>query len=696
MLAVALAVGVGAGLAAGARPAWAQRPTQVEDESAALVDEGRRALRAGDLGGAARALDQALALNPRRLEAYGLRAAVHAARGEHARGVALMRKARELAPDNVDVLEALGTQLVLAGELGEGVPLLEQVVGRAPDKYGAQVLLGHHYADVARWGEAATALEAYFRTRPAELSKEDDRHRLDLAEAYLRTYRPREARELYAGLVARHRDWMSARLGLAWSVAALDCREARPLLVELSGVASAPIEVLLVRGQCALELGDPAEALRLARSYLGAAQTATAAGHALLGEAEAARGNLSAARASLERARTIEPGRRRFAVRLARVLRLGKDPAAALAELDGIGPPAPAGADRTYWLELGEALLDAGRAAEVEARVAPALAAFAESAELRNVVGDAALRRGDAASAATHLAVAMRAPTPRARRLLSQALLAVAVAKLDGGDVAGAAAVLERAAEVDGTPPVWRNLGLCAYLLGDLERAHGALTRAAEARPDAPTLILLGRVRAARGDAAARESLARAIQLGKGEAAAAEAAIELAAVEVAGGRPADAVDALVGTVAAARRAAAATSRSATAPRWRWRATPPGWPRCAPARRRARGRLPRGRGGRRQRRRPHRPALRPGAGHGRRRRSRQGGDAAQGGGEGELPVPGARRHHGGAGAAGVRRGPAAAARRQGARAAGRARSRRHRRHPSAPRHRHAGGGAHRRR
>lgn len=554
VLAVALAVGVGAGLAAGARPAWAQRPTQVEDESAALVDEGRRALRAGDLGGAARALDQALALNPRRLEAYGLRAAVHAARGEHARGVALMRKARELAPDNVDVLEALGTQLVLAGELGEGVPLLEQVVGRAPDKYGAQVLLGHHYADVARWGEAATALEAYFRTRPAELSKEDDRHRLDLAEAYLRTYRPREARELYAGLVARHRDWMSARLGLAWSVAALDCREARPLLVELSGVASAPIEVLLVRGQCALELGDPAEALRLARSYLGAAQTATAAGHALLGEAEAARGNLSAARASLERARTIEPGRRRFAVRLARVLRLGKDPAAALAELDGIGPPAPAGADRTYWLELGEALLDAGRAAEVEARVAPALAAFAESAELRTVVGDAALRRGDAASAATHLAVAMRAPTPRARRLLSQALLAVAVAKLDGGDVAGAAADLERAAEVDGTPPVWRNLGLCAYLLGDLERAHGALTRAAEARPDAPTLILLGRVRAARGDAAARESLARAIQLGKGEAAAAEAAIELAAVEVAGGRPADAVDALVGTVAAARRA----------------------------------------------------------------------------------------------------------------------------------------------
>ncbi len=554
-VALALGLGLGFGLGPLAVPAaHAQRPNQGEDESAELVDEGRRALRAGDYGDAAEALDQALALNPRRLEAYALRAAVHAAKGEHARGVALMRKARELSPANVDVLEALGTQLMLAGETTEGVPLLEGVVKNAPAQYGAQVLLGHHYADQARWGASATALEAYFRARPRELGKDDDRHRLDLAEAYLRTYRPADASAVYGDIVTRHGDWMTARLGLAWSAAAIDCRKAKPMLAELSLRDGAPSEVMLVRGQCALELDDAGEALRLARAYLGGAETASAAGHALLGEAEAARGNLSAARAALEKARTLEPGRRRFAVRLARVLRLGKDPAAALAELDSVGAPSPAGADRTYWIERGEALLDAGRAADVAATLAPGVAAFPDHPALATVLGDASLRTGNAGAAVGQLEVAMKSPTPRSRRLLSQALLAVAVGKLDGGDVAGAAAALVHADEVEGTPAVWRNLGLCSYLLGDLARAHAMLTRAAAAQPDAGTLILLGRVEAAQGNATARESLGRAVIAGKSEPIAIEAAIELAAVELGAGRAAEAVEALTGVAAAAKKA----------------------------------------------------------------------------------------------------------------------------------------------
>lgn len=554
MRASAIVISAVFALGALAPAAWAQRPNQGEDESAELVDEGRRALRAGDLGGAAKALDQALALNPRRLEAYALRAAVHAGQGENARGVALMRKARELAPDNVDVLEALGTQLLLAGEAGEGVPLLEQVVKQSPAQYGAQVLLGKHYAGKQQWVEAATALDAYFKARPKELAKDDDRHRLGQAEAYLRTYRAGDARALYAGIVERHGDWLSARMGLAWSLAAIDCRQAKPMLAELSRRADAPIEVLLVRGQCALELGDPGEALRMARAYLEDSEVASAAGHALLGEAEAARGNLSAARASLEKARTLEPGRRRFAVRLARVLRLGKDPAAALSELDGIGAPSPASADRTYWIELGEALLDAGKAADVATRLAPAVAAFPQHAELATVVGDAALRTGDAAGAVTSLEIAMKSPTPRSRRLLSQALSAVAVGKLDAGDVSGAAAALTRADEAEGTPAVWRNLGLCHYLLGDLDKAHALLARAAAAQPDSPTLILLGRVLATRGDAGAREPLVKAVQAGKGEPITVDAAIELAAVDVAAGRGGDAVEALTGVAAAAKKA----------------------------------------------------------------------------------------------------------------------------------------------
>src|SRR4051812_6325129 len=74
------------------------QPNKGEDDSAALVEEGRAALRAHHLDDAAKALDQALALNPRRVEAYVLRSAVFAARKQYADGVALMRRAQALAP----------------------------------------------------------------------------------------------------------------------------------------------------------------------------------------------------------------------------------------------------------------------------------------------------------------------------------------------------------------------------------------------------------------------------------------------------------------------------------------------------------------------------------------------------------------------------------------------------------------------
>ena len=51
-------------------PARAQRPNQAEDESTALVEEGRNALKHHDLDDAAKALDQAINLNSRRVEAY--------------------------------------------------------------------------------------------------------------------------------------------------------------------------------------------------------------------------------------------------------------------------------------------------------------------------------------------------------------------------------------------------------------------------------------------------------------------------------------------------------------------------------------------------------------------------------------------------------------------------------------------------
>ena len=72
-------------------------------------------MRSGDLDDARKALEQAIQLNPRRVEAYVLLSAVLAARKDYARGVELMQRAQALAPNDPEVLTALGTQLPKTG-----------------------------------------------------------------------------------------------------------------------------------------------------------------------------------------------------------------------------------------------------------------------------------------------------------------------------------------------------------------------------------------------------------------------------------------------------------------------------------------------------------------------------------------------------------------------------------------------------
>src|SRR4051812_39887273 len=244
-----------------AMPAMAQRPNQGEDESAALVDEGRAALKKGKLDDAAKALDQALALNPRRVEAYVLRSAVYAARKEYKQGIELMRRAQGLAPNDEEVLTALGSQLVLSGDGATGAPILEQVTKKNPDRYDAQLLLGHYWHDAGKWPDSIGAFEAYFAHRPAALAKEDSRHQIDLADSYLRYRQPKKALPLFERASNARRTDLRARIGVAWATAAIDCKRARSLIRELEVTADTHPEIWLVDGQCALVLGDTSAAL---------------------------------------------------------------------------------------------------------------------------------------------------------------------------------------------------------------------------------------------------------------------------------------------------------------------------------------------------------------------------------------------------------------------------------------------------
>ncbi|MEO6773594.1 MAG: tetratricopeptide repeat protein [Kofleriaceae bacterium] len=543
--AVVVLVGLVA-LGTGATPAHAQRPNQAEDESAGFVAEGREALREGELDDAAKALDQAIALNPRRIEAYVLRSAVYAARKQYRAGVALMKQARALAPNDLDVLTALGSELVLAGDTGEGVPLLAQVVVKDPGRYDAQLLLGHYWHDAASWTQAITAFEAYFAHRPGALAKEDARHQVELADAYLRAHRAPDALALFARAerAKSNATQLRARLGTAWAMAAIDCRRARPLLHDLEPVAPQHPEVWLVDGQCALALGDPGGALDLGRRFLDRGPKAAAAGHALVGEAQAARGNLAVAREELAIARGLEPAARRFTIKLAIVLRHANRAGEALAALDQLGPPSAPSVDPAWYVEVGEARLAAGDAAGAVARLAPVMPELATYAPIHVTFGAAQLAAGQAEAAANTLELAQRLQaTPRGKQLLVDALVIAAVAKLSANDAAAAEPMLARADQLDARNPlVWRDLGAARLALDKPAEALPVLDRAAKAGAPPIVVMLDARAHALTGDlSGARALYDRALAA---DPANVEISLDWAASEVAGGDPAIAVTAL--------------------------------------------------------------------------------------------------------------------------------------------------------
>jgi len=555
------------------------QPNQGDDESAAFVDEGRASLRDGKLEDAARSLDQALALNPRRVEAYVLRSAVYAARKQYKEGIALMRKAQALVPGDAEVLTALGTHLVLSGDVGAGVPLLEQVVAKEPSRYDAQLLLGHHWHDTAKWSASIGAFEAYFAARPAKLAGEDARHRVDLADAYLRFRQPQKALALFGestkGKTSASNE-LRARMGVAWATAAIDCKKARPLLRELETIADKHPEVWLVDGQCSLALGDTGAALSLGRRYLEKMPKGSAAGHALVGEAHAARGQLAEARKELEAARTLEPQKRRWTVRFASVLRRGGQHKDALATLDELGAPTPANSDADWWLEAGEAELALGEHAKVVARLTPVVPELQNHAPVRTVLGAALLasNQADVAVKVLEEAEAIQSST-RSRKLLAEALNTVAVGKLAASDAAGAEPLLVRAETLDGNAAIWRNLGITRLSLEKRGDAMLSLDKAAKADPSAINLMLAARAHALNTDiAGARGLYERALSIASGtrstESDNAEIAIDWASTEIASGDPAIAVAALEKTASAARtgplaarhKAALATARHA--------------------------------------------------------------------------------------------------------------------------------------
>jgi len=538
-----LVAGITGVLGPGAMPPPAAAQPAEDEETSLLIDEARRAIARRDYTRAGTLLDRAIQVNPRRLDAYIVRASLHGVLKQHDRAVAVMRRARTLAPTNSDVLTALGVQLVLAGNPGEGVPMLEVEVAKAPSRYGAQVVLGHYYVRTGRWKEAVTAFDAYFKYRPRGIAGEDQVHQIDQANAYLRSGQPAKARTIYQQIVDRNRRNELARLGVAWSTAVLDCGQAMQTLGNIADLEAKYAEVSIVRARCALTLGRLNDALDGADRYRER-RPQDPRGWALLGDIRAGMGNLRAAEGAFNEALRREPDNALYSLKLARTERLLGKHATAIARLRKAGPPRDL--EPMWTIELGEALLAAGEHAQLRDHMAPWVGTHPTDATARFLLGASLIGQNQAVPAIEHLeaALASKPPEERARGPLITALNVSAVAEVASNDIAGAESRLDRAEQLGDSVVTWRNLGAIRLKQGKTQAALAVLRKAADRdKRDARAAHLLARALHAAGQLdEARAQYRRALRMPGGDPVA--VALDLAAAEYAAGHGDDAADVL--------------------------------------------------------------------------------------------------------------------------------------------------------
>ena len=206
------------------------------------------------------ALDQAITLNPRRVEAYVLRSAVYAAKKQYKDGIALMRGAQALAPQERRPDRARLAARARRATSTRASRCSSRSSRGSRKRYDAQLLLGRYLHDTGKWPDAITVFEAYFAHRPRS-SAGHARHASSSPMPTCATAsRKRRSRCSSARRRAPKND-LRARSAIAWATAAIDCKKARGALHDLEAVAKQYPEVWLVDGQCALALGEPAGAL---------------------------------------------------------------------------------------------------------------------------------------------------------------------------------------------------------------------------------------------------------------------------------------------------------------------------------------------------------------------------------------------------------------------------------------------------
>lgn len=143
-----------------------------------FLERARSALRSGQLGAAAAALDSVLALVPDCIEAIRMSGMVAQMRGEHARAAECFRRALEADPRDAGAQAGMGIALFEAGELDAAIVALQRACELTPNVASAWYNLGKALKLNTQTAPAMEALQRSLVLDPAHVQA-----RLTLADA---------------------------------------------------------------------------------------------------------------------------------------------------------------------------------------------------------------------------------------------------------------------------------------------------------------------------------------------------------------------------------------------------------------------------------------------------------------------------------------------------------------------------------
>ncbi len=127
--------------------------------SQALQVQGEAALRQGDLEGAEKAFQQALAVDPDAVGAYANLGVVYMRRRRWAEALNVLHEAEKRAPQVAGIRLNIGLVYYRQNDFRHAIPAFESVLRDQPDSAQARYLLGLCYFFTDRYQEAAQTLE---------------------------------------------------------------------------------------------------------------------------------------------------------------------------------------------------------------------------------------------------------------------------------------------------------------------------------------------------------------------------------------------------------------------------------------------------------------------------------------------------------------------------------------------------------